>query len=108
MAIIDLIATARDDTFAARIAMILMGLAINIMNEDPTTANHANRMVLANMHIKGLVNCKLVGAAAIAYNATLQSEIESDPALLGSTCPDSDLTYVIGGLYNNIANAYAA
>ncbi len=108
MAMIDLIATARDDTFAARVAMILMTLAINIMNEDPTTPNHANRMILANMHMKGMVNCKLIAAAVIAYNPTIQTEIESSPASLGSTCPDGDLNYVLSGLYNNIANAYSS
>jgi hypothetical protein len=108
MATLDWIATASDDTFAARVAMIQMGLCINVANEDPTTANHVNRMVFANDMFKGLINCKLVAAAAIAFNTTLQSEIDSSPTSLGSNCADSDLTYVITGLYNNLSNAYAA
>jgi hypothetical protein len=108
MAVLDRIATARNDTFAARIAMILMALAINVMNEDPSTANHANRLLFAQKHLKGEVNCKLLGAAVIANNATTQGNIDADPAALGSNVPDSDIEFVLGGLYNNFANAYAA
>jgi hypothetical protein len=108
MAVLDYIATAADATFAARVAMVLMTLAINVTNEDPTTANHANRIAFAQMHMRGLINCKLLGAGSIAYNTTLQSEIESNPGLLGASIPDSDLTYVISSIYNNFADAYAA
>jgi hypothetical protein len=108
MAILDLITTARDDTFAARVAMAMMTLAINVCNEDPITSNHVNRLAFAQKHLLGLVNSKNLAAAAIAYNATLQSEIESNPAGLGTTIPDSDLSYVLSSLFNVFANAYAA
>ncbi len=107
MAVLDWIAVASDDTFAARVAMINMTLCINVMNEDPTTANHANRMIYANDMMKGLVNNKLVGAAVIANNSTLQGEINTSPTLLGSNLADADISWVISSLYNNLANAYA-
>jgi hypothetical protein len=107
MAVLDRIATARDDTFAARTAMNLMTLCINVMNEDPSTANHANRLLFAQKHLKGQVNSKLVAASCIAYNATLQSEIDASPTLLGANVSDGDLSYVLSSLYNNLANAYA-
>lgn len=107
MAVLDRIATARNDTFAARIAMILMALAINVMNEDPGTANHANRLLFAQKHLKGEVNCKLIAAALIANNATTQANIDGNPGALGSNVPDGDIEFVLGGLYNNFANAYA-
>jgi hypothetical protein len=107
MAVLNYIAAARDDAFAARVAFILMTLCINVANEDPTTANHANRLHFAQLHFRASINTKALAAGAIAYNATLQSEINSNPALRGSNVPDSDLQYVLGGLYDNFANAYA-
>lgn len=107
MAVLDRIATARDDQFAARIAMILMHTCIDVANEDPTTANHANRVAFAGKHLRGQVNCKAVAAAVIASNGTIQSTIDGGPTLLGANVPDGDLEYVIGGLYDHLANAYA-
>lgn len=108
MSVLDRIATATDATFAARVAMILMKSAIDVTNEDPTTANHANRLRFAQMHIKGMVNAKLIGAAIIANNATTQANIDGSPSLLGSNIPDGDIEFVIGQLFNNFANAYTA
>jgi hypothetical protein len=107
MAVIDRIATARDDVFAARVAMNLMTLCINVMNEDPTTTNHANRLLFAQKHLLGRVNSKLIAAACIANNATLQADIDSQPTQLGANITDSDLQFVISSLYNNFSNAYA-
>jgi hypothetical protein len=108
MAVLDRISTARDDTFSARIAMILMSLAINVMNEAPDYANHANRLAFAQKHLKGLVNSKLIGAAMIANNVTTQANIDSNPTLLGSNVPDGDIEFVLSSLFDNFSNAYAA
>jgi hypothetical protein len=85
-----------------------MKSCVNIANEDPSTANHANRVAFADKHFKALINCKALAAAAIATNPTLQTEIDSQAGSLGTTIPDSDLEYVINGLIDNFANAYAA
>lgn len=108
MSVLDRIATARDDTFAARVAMILMKLAIDVANEDVGIANHANRLALAQQHFRGQVNSKAAAAACIAFNATIQMTIDASPELLGSNVPDGDLEFVLAGLYDNLANAYAA
>jgi hypothetical protein len=106
MSVLNQIATARDDTFAARVALLLMKSAINIANEAPATANHANRLTLAQKHFRAQVNCKALAAAVIASNATIQSTIDTSPDLLGSNVPDNDLEFVINGLIDNFANAY--
>ena len=108
MAILDRIRTARDETFAARVSMILMKVAIDVANEDGGTTNHANRLAFAAKVIKAEVNNKAVGAACISNNGTMQTTIDADPSLLGSNIPDGDIEFVLGGLYNNLANAYAA
>lgn len=108
MAVLDQIATARDDTFAARVAMCLMVTSVNVANEAALTANHANRLALAQKHIRAQVNVKSVGALVIAYNATIQTAINSAPALRGSNVLDGDLQYAINSLTDQIANAYAA
>jgi hypothetical protein len=108
MAILDQIAAARDDAFAARVAMITMTLCINVANEDPATANHANRIAFANKHFKAEINTKALAAAVIASNATIQTTIDASPALRGSNVPDGDINFAIAGLFNAFANAYAA
>jgi hypothetical protein len=108
MAVIDRIATARDDTFAARVSMVLMRLAVDVANEVDTTPNHANRLRLAQAHFRAGINAKALAAAAIANNATLQAAIDGAPAALGANIPDGDLEFVIAGLLNHFANAYAA
>lgn len=108
MAIADRIATARNDTFAARVSMILMKLAVDVANEDGGTANHANRLALAQAHFRAGINSKALAAALIANNGTIQATIDGAPELFGSNVPDGDLEFVIAGLYNHFANAYAA
>lgn len=108
MAVLDQIATARDDTFAARVAMTLMTIGLSAMNEAGATPDHVNRLALAQKHLKGEINSKLVAALLIASNATIQGEINAAPALLGSNVPDGDMLYALTQLYDNIADAYAA
>lgn len=107
MSVLDRIATARDDLFAARVAMITMTLAIGAVNENVLTPNHANRVTFARLHFKALVNTKSLAAAVIASNATIQNTIDANPALKGSNVPDSDLLFVLTSLYDAFANAYS-
>lgn len=108
MAALDRIATAQNNQFAARVAMILMKLAIGVMNEQINKPNHANRLKLAQLHIKAQVNAKSIAAAIIASSPTIQASIDDTPADLGSGVLDSDLEFVLTGLYDGLANAYAA
>jgi len=108
MAVLDLIATARDDTFAGRVAMMLATLSIGVTTEDVGTTNHANRLSFAQKVIKAQVNNKAIAAMVIASNPTIQATIIAAPTTLGSTVPDGDMEYVLTTLYNALANAYAA
>jgi hypothetical protein len=108
VAIIDRIATARDDTFAARVAMVLMRTAVDVANEAPETPNHPNRLALAQATFRASVNAKALAAALIANNATMQATIDANPAGLGSDVPDGDIEFVVAGLFDHFANAYAA
>lgn len=107
MAILDRISAARDDVFAARISMILMKLAVDVANEPSDTANHANRLHLAGLHFRAAINAKTLAAAVIANNPTIQMAIDAEPSLKGSNVPDGDLEFVIAGLMDHFANAYA-
>lgn len=107
MAYLDRIATARDDVFAARCAMILMKIAIDVANEAPETPNHENRVALAYRHLRAEVNSKAVAAAVIASNGTIAGAIDANPADRGASVPDGDIEFVLSGLYNHLANAYA-
>jgi hypothetical protein len=108
MAALDLITAARDDSFAARVAFCLMVAALNVGNEDPGTSNHANRLAFAQRVLKGEVNSKLAAAAVIAYNGTIQGEINGTPVAKGSNVSDGDLQFVVNGLIDMWANAWAA
>lgn len=107
MGVLDRIATARDDLFSARVAMIAMKLAVDVSNESAQTANHANRLTFANKVFRAEVNSKALAAAIIAHNATIQSTIDSHPELRGSNVPDGDIEFELSSIYNNLANAYA-
>lgn len=108
MAIADRIATARDDLFAARVAMLVMKLAVDVANESGATTNHANRLIFAQAVFRAAVNSKALAAAAIANSSSIQASIDASPELLGSNVTDATLDGVISGLLNNFANAYAA
>ena len=106
MSVLNQITTARDDTFAARVAMLLMKACVVIATEAGTVPNHANRLAFAQRHFRAEVNCKALAAAVISNNATIQTTIDGAPEQHGSTVPDGDLEFVINGLIDVFANAY--
>jgi hypothetical protein len=108
MAVQDRIAAARDESFSARVAFILMKSAVDIANESSGTTNHANRLAFAQRHFKAEVNTKAIAAAVIASNTTIQTTIDGAPSLKGANVSDADLEFVINSLIDNLANAYAA
>ena len=74
--------------------------AYDILNEDGGTANHANRLVWANVVLNGTV-AEVEAAAmqhlryAIASNATLQS--------VGDGATDNDVLYIVSSQLNTFA-----
>ena len=103
----DLIRAARDDTYAARVAMIQLKVAQNVASEDPGTAYHTERVDYASMVIRGDENPKMV-AAHVNTNPSIAETIQSDPAKLGANVPDGDIEFTLASIWDARSLAYAA
>jgi hypothetical protein len=67
--------------------------AHDIHNEDPATADHANRMKWANWVAKNSSVSWFAFSWPVALNPTISAAVEADPS--GSTVKDSDVQFVI-------------
>ena len=103
----DLIRTARDDTYAGRVAMIQIRVAQNVASEDPGTAHHAERVNYAYIVIRGGENPKMV-ATHVNTNPAIAAAIEADPAKLGSNVPDTDIEFTLSTIWDSRSLAFAA
>jgi hypothetical protein len=102
----DLIRVARDDTYAARVAMLQLIVAQQVAAEDPATANHFNRANYASIVIAGRENPKLV-ASHVNTNPSISQTIAADPAALGANVPDGDIQFTLATIWDARANAFA-
>lgn len=103
----DLIRTARDDTYAGRVAMIQLKVAQQVASEDPGTANHAERINYAYLVIRGAENPKMV-AAHVNTNPAIAASIEGAPEELGANVPDSDIEFTMATIWDARSLAFAA
>jgi hypothetical protein len=108
MAALDLIATARDGVFSSRVALIALKSAVAVGNEDPGTADHAERLAWANKALRGDVNNKQLAAAIIASNSTITSTINATPLNLGSDVADGDIEFALNSIITALGRAEAA
>ena len=108
MSALDLIATARDEEFASRVAMITFKVAQAVASEDPATANHAERIDYAFRNIIGQENPKLIAAHLISSNPTIAASIEANPELKGSNVPDGDVEFALASIWDARSLAFAA
>ena len=106
MAALDLIATARNDEFAARVMMICHKVAQNVASEDPGTANHAERVAYAERIFRGGDNPKSMATHVISSNPTIGQTIENNPELLGSNVPDGDIEFALASIWDARALAF--
>ncbi len=106
MAAIDLIATARNDEFAARVMMISYKVGQMVSSEDPGTADHEVRMGYAGVVIRGADNPKNIAAHVISSNPTIAATIESDPTKYGSNVPDGDIEFALSSIWTARAKAF--
>jgi hypothetical protein len=106
MAAIDLIATARNDEFAARVMMISYKVAQNVASEDPAAADHAVRVDYAGRIIRGADNPKNMAAHIISSNATISATISANPANFGSDVPDGDIEFALSSIWTARAKAF--
>lgn len=106
MAAVDLIATARNDEFAARVMMISYKVAQNVASEDPGAADHDVRIEYASRVIRGGDNPKNLAAHVISSNPTIAQAIEGDPTKYGSNVPDGDIEFAMASIWTARANAF--
>jgi hypothetical protein len=67
--------------------------AVSIQNEDPATADHANRLRWANWAIPNSSVAWQSFAWPVANNPSIVEKVIADPS--GSTVPDSDVAFVV-------------
>jgi hypothetical protein len=100
----DIIAAASNPTYYTRVAFIALKAAQNVANEDPGTANHANRVAYAGRVLTGADKALLIALHIAASNGTIAATLESGG---GDAVPDGDLEYAMGQIWDARANAYA-
>jgi hypothetical protein len=105
MSALDLVTTARDATFAARVNQIAVKVAVNVANEGDNAPDHAVRMGFANKVLSGQANGKLMASAIIASNGSISATIESAPELRGSNVPDGDIEFAFAGIVTALGHA---
>ena len=98
MALIDVVNEANDMTFQAKCRQKFYESAVAVGSEDPETANHDNRLKVAQKIIYGELT-GLQMAMSVLTNATIQAHITA------STDYDSDLAFVCNSLITPMANA---
>jgi hypothetical protein len=103
----DLIKTARDDTYAGRVAMIMLKVAQDVASEDPTTPHHNERISYASRVIRGDENPKMV-ASHVNTNPAIAATIQADPAQLGANVPDGDIEFTLASIWDARSLAYAS
>ena len=64
-----------------------------IENEDPGTADHANRLAWANWADRNSSVAWLPFAWPVAMNPSIQATVQSDPS--GQSVKDSDIQFVV-------------
>jgi|KBSMisStaDraftv2_1062788.scaffolds.fasta_scaffold153213_3 hypothetical protein len=108
MAAVDLIVTARNDEFAARVMMISYKVAQMVSTEDPATPSHSVRVSYAGRVIRGGDNPKQMSAHVISSNPTIAAAIEGNPSAYGANVPDADIEFALSSIWTARANAFAA
>jgi hypothetical protein len=83
-----------------RTQIAIESAAYDVLNEDPGTANHANRILWANDTLAYPERMTNLEMAMLVQNPTIQAE--------GDNAADGDIQYVINGLVDYFANAIAS
>ena len=107
MSALDLIATARNDEFSARVLFLATKVAQNVASEDPGTANHENRLAYASRIIRGTDNAKMIATHVISSNPSIQVTITGAPEQYGANVPDGDIEFALASIWDARSNAFA-
>jgi hypothetical protein len=85
--------------YQQRVEMCFMNVAFDVLNEPGNTANHANRVALANRVLWG----EGVPPRAFKLLHILNAALQGSP-----TPSDGDLEFTVAGQWDTFANALAA
>ena len=101
MAYTDIYTAATDDTHVLRkqVAVACSKAAYDISNEDPETANHANRFRWARK-VLASNDAPLTEAGAMIWKVLENAVIQAAP----DTSPDGDVLFVVISLVDVFAN----
>jgi len=86
-------------TLRKKIVVAIADASMDVLNEDPGTSNHTNRVKWANV---SLADTEIMADRmyfGVLENATIQS--------VGDAATDGDVQFVINGLINVYSNIYA-
>jgi hypothetical protein len=89
---------AQNQAFQDRVRVALVTAAVNLLAEDPTTANHNRRASFANRVLMGPGPWGAIIAEAVAVNTTIAAS-----AANGDEIPDGDIQFVVNGLIDAYA-----
>ena len=106
MAAVDLVATAANEEFSARVMMIAFKVAQNVASEDAGTPEHAARLDYAGRIMRGDDKPNLMAAHVISSNPTIGAAIEADPAAHGANVPDGDIEFALASIWTARALAF--
>lgn len=98
----------RNDLVLDQLAGALIAAAVNVVNEGPTTPNHANRVYWANVILSNPRNAAAIMAPGLLTNPTIASQAGNTAGASGTPFSDSDIDYVVASLFDAYANRAAA
>lgn len=93
--------------FQRQLAGSLLAAALNVLNEDPATERHAERVTWAKAIMQ---SPNVQGALMLNYvlgNPTLAAAAGGPNTDSGTPISDSDLDYVVSSLYTQFAVQYS-
>ena len=80
--------------------------ADQVINEDPATADHANRLAWANWAIPNSSVAWQSFAWPVASNPSIITAVAADPS--GQSVPDSDVQFVVNSNLENVVAQFVA
>ena len=83
-----------------RTQIAIESAAYDVLNEDPATANHTNRIVWANTALNNPEKLTAIEMALVVQNPTI--------AAGGDDSTDGDIQFVVNGLVDPFANGIAS
>lgn len=97
MALLDIynLAVSGGEGLKERVGGACLKAAYDIVNEDPVTANHANRMIWAQEVLQNFMTKANQMYLTVLANATIQAS--------GTNSTDNDIQFVVNSLINQFA-----